>query len=149
MVLTYWKQDKWPTTGIFCALQLYWRCLLERWKRTFWKKLHLIFFSEIKKFVFFQRKFASFTDFKTVHVSLAPYVFEKSFYFTSIIWQICYNPEENFKKVHFVKINTLIKIFWNLAKIFWTIGKVFQHCCQNCNLHVQRNILKKKNHLLT
>ena len=69
------------------------------------KKFHQIFsFSKIKNFLYFcktlievekdiEEKFysncATFTDFTRIEVSLIPYVFEKPFYFTSFLRQIC------------------------------------------------------------
>ena len=87
---------------------------------------------------------ATFSDFKRNQVSLIPYVYEKSFNFASILRQITLDYFEK-EKILFVK-NRYFYIFFseNERKSFGLLAKNFQQRCPNCNLHHQKNILRKK-----
>ena len=93
-------------------------------------------FSKFKNFLYFRKtlikvekktlkkqfysKFSAFTDFTRIQVFLIAYVFEKSFYFTCILRQICYNSEVHFEegKLLFVKKIEFHDYFWTLSENF-------------------------------
>ena len=62
---------------------------------------------------------------KRVQVSLIPYVYEKSFYSTSILRQMCYNPAENFEKgkILFVKNRYSYNYFLTFSEIVSDFGR--------------------------
>ena len=90
--------------------------------------------------------FASFTDFKRIQLLLIAYVFEKTFYFTSILRQACNNPEEHLErgKILVLEKTFSFQLFSDFEQnIFGLLAENFGQGCQKFILRVQRNILRK------